>query len=227
VYANDGGSLSLVWESVGDVRNTRSVAWGDWDRDGDLDLAVGNSGANQVYENVGGNLSLAWESTDDAGNSESVAWGDWDGDGDLDLAVGNSPGHNQVYENNGGNLSLAWESEDDSKWTQSLAWGDWDGDGDLDLAVGNMAGRPIGEVNQVYQTEGKSLSLAWESSGDYKTTASVAWGDWDGDGDLDLAVGNGFIRTREVNQIYQNEGGGLSAGPSEVIGRTFLPIILE
>jgi hypothetical protein len=53
----------------------------------------------------------------------------------------------------------------------------------------------------------------------------VAWGDWDEDGDLDLAVGNGLIRTREVNQIYQNEGSGLSAGPSEAMERVYLPII--
>ncbi|MEE8390035.1 MAG: FG-GAP-like repeat-containing protein, partial [Anaerolineae bacterium] len=138
---------------------TASVAWGDWDGDGDLDLAVGNYGqANQVYENVGGTLSLAWESTGVLSSTTSVAWGDYDGDGDLDLAVGNGNQANQVYENAGGTLSLSpasglgWESTGDTKWTESVAWGDWDGDGDLDLAVGNYW-----DVNQVYENAGGTL----------------------------------------------------------------------
>ena len=60
------------------------MAWGDWDGDGDLDLAAGA----RVYENEGGSLNLAWESTA-RGSTNSVAWGDWDGDGYLDLLVGN------------------------------------------------------------------------------------------------------------------------------------------
>jgi hypothetical protein len=89
VYANTGSSLALAWPSP-ETDNTQSVAWGDWDGDGDLDLAVGNLGQpNRVYANSGGSLALAWPSPE-TDNTESVAWGDWDGDGDLDLVVGNS-----------------------------------------------------------------------------------------------------------------------------------------
>jgi hypothetical protein len=218
VYGNDGGSFSLAWESTGDAKITSSAVWGDWDGDGDLDLAVGNGAVdhpevNQVYENEGGTLSLAWESTGDRVWTTSVAWGDWDGDGDLDLAAGNGDIYgelNQVYQNEGINLSLAWESTGDKRRTTSLAWGDWDGDGDLDLAVGNHMYPSA--VNQVYGNDGGNLSLAWESVADERFTNSVAWGDWDGDGDLDLAVGNRAY-PGEVNQVYENaQTGGASLG---------------
>jgi hypothetical protein len=201
VYRNDGGSLSLAWSSP-ETDVTRSVAWGDWDGDGDLDLAVGNQGEpNRVYENDGGSLSLAWSSpeTDD---TRSVAWGDWDGDGDFDLAVGNCWGQvNRVYENDGGSLALAWSSPETDD-TNSVAWGDWDVDGDLDLAVGNH-----GEPNRVYANGGGSLTLAW-SSPETDPTGSVAWGDWDGDGDLDLAIGNSHVGGAhdEPNRVYANNG---------------------
>ena len=207
VYTNTGGSLAPAWSSP-ETDDTRSVAWGDWDGDGDLDLAVGNLGQpNRVYTNTGNSLVLAWSSSE-TDNTTSVAWGDWDGDGDPDLVVGNLGQPNRVYTNTGGSLTLAWSSPEETDYTESIAWGDCDGDGDLDLAVGNL-----GQPNRVYTTTlvttttatAVSLVLAWSSS-EADNTSSVAWGDWDGDSDLDLAVGN----LGQPNRVYTNTGGGLA-----------------
>ena len=187
-----------VWNAL-ENNETRSIAWGDWDGDGDLDLAVGNLGEpNRVYAADAGSLSLVWTSSL-SDNTTSVDWGDWDGDGDLDLAVGNDNGQNRVYVSTGTTLSLAWSAPVVER-TRSIDWGDWDGDGDLDLAVGNL-----NQTNRVYANVGGSLVSAWESS-ESARTESVAWGDWDGDGDPDLAVGN----TNQENQLYVNGGGNLS-----------------
>ena len=83
------------------------MAWGDYDGDGDLDLAVGNAyQPNRLYRNDGGALyaSAVWSSAE-ADNTSSVAWGDYDGDGDLDLAVGNLGQPNRLYRNEGGTLT--------------------------------------------------------------------------------------------------------------------------
>jgi len=188
------------WSSD-ESESTLDVAWGDWDGDGDLDLAIATSGGpNHVYENLGGSLATtaAWTSSESE-PSFSVAWGDWDGDGDLDLAVGNFLQPNRVYENTGTTLdtTAAWTS-DESESTLDVAWGDWDGDGDLDLAVATSGG-----PNHVYENLGGSLatSAGWSSS-ESDDTNSVAWGDWDDDGDLDLAVGNYL----QPNRVYENTG---------------------
>ncbi|MEW5870357.1 MAG: FG-GAP-like repeat-containing protein [Chloroflexota bacterium] len=212
LYLNDGhGNLTdSGWTPP--PNNSKGIAWGDVDGDGDLDLAAANGCdpnmnnclSNQLYLNDGhGNLTdSGW--TPDAQNSYTVVWGDVDGDGDLDLAVGNYAKRNQLYLNDGGNLI-------DSGWapdpcdTSVVAWGDVDGDGDLDLAVGNDS-----ESNQLYRNEGGNLveDSSWAPPG--QATATLAWGDVDRDGDLDLVVGN-FMNP---NHIYLNQNGTLSSNPA-------------
>jgi subtilisin-like proprotein convertase family protein len=173
------------------------------DSDGDLDLAVGNSGGvNRLYRNEGGEGFAELEGAlgPVADWTHSVAWGDMDGDGDLDLAVGNWWRVNRLYRNEGGGtfaelecaLGLAYDT------TESVAWGDMDGDGDLDLAVGNNE-----QVNRLYRNEGEGTFAEVEGAlgPAADNTESVAWGDIDGDGDLDLAVGNSY---GQMNRMYLN-----------------------
>jgi subtilisin-like proprotein convertase family protein len=206
VYRNDAGALALAWSSL-EADYTTTVAWGDYDSDGDLDLAVGNYGEpNRVYRNQGGTLgaSFAWSSVEGHA-TESLAWGDYDGDGDLDLAEGNDGQPDRVYRNDEADLAPAWASEDADR-TNSLAWGDYDNDGDLDLVTGNGV-FPSGEPNRVYRNDAGSLTAraAWATL-EADATYSVAWGDYDGDGDLDLMAGNGYHPSR----LYRNDGASLT-----------------
>jgi hypothetical protein len=171
------------------------------DGDGDLDLACGNNDqANMLYLNDGGNLATtpAWGSGP-TNLTRGVAWGDVDGDGDLDLVCGNDRQSNTLYLNDGGTLATTsvWNSERENA-TRSVAWGDVDGDGDLDLACGNND-----QANMLYLNlnDGGTLATApaWRS-GRTNRTWSVAWGDVDGDGDLDLVCGN----WNQVNTLYRN-----------------------
>ena len=105
---------AAAWTSA-DSDSTQSIAWGDWDGDGDLDLAAGNLGQpNRVYENTGGALTSAWTSAD-SDRTYSIAWGDWDGDGDLDLAAGNQGQRTGCTRTPGGPSTSAWTSADSDR----------------------------------------------------------------------------------------------------------------
>ncbi len=78
----------------------RSVAVGDFNNDGKVDIAVGNSASNNVSvllnaTVVGATMPLfAAQNTFAVGSVPfSVAVGDFDGDGEADLVVANSGGN--------------------------------------------------------------------------------------------------------------------------------------
>ena len=88
---------------AGSNDNTKGVAWGDYDLDGDLDLYVGHSdNNNQLFRNNGDNTFTDVASTyglDDASATYSTVWADYDLDGDLDLFVGNSSSVSKLFRN--------------------------------------------------------------------------------------------------------------------------------
>lgn len=199
LYAPDGqGTYASVWTSD-ELDWGRSVAWADFDQDGDQDFAVGNGfldrARNRVYRNDGGGaFSVFWTATDVA-YTNTVKWADVDRDGDLDLlAVFNSGVY--VYRQDGGTLISGSYAVPSSASVSKFDVGDFNGDGAIDLAaVGQATASSSVWLNG---GTGTFSRLPWDSG----PSISVALGDYDSDGDLDLALG----RTSSFS-IYKNEGG--------------------
>lgn len=186
------------------TRPTLSMAWGDFNRDGRLDLAVGNAGAagNELYTNTGAGFT---QSTPfGTGQAFCVVWVDADNDGDLDMGLGQS-GPNRLYLNNG-NSTFTSTSQFGGLTTAALAFADADRDGDLDCAVGNgIVASP--QQNSLYLNNGNATFVGQSQFGALRTN-TVVWCDFDNDGDQDLAVGNGGFVTTEQNALYVNNGDG-------------------
>jgi hypothetical protein len=142
----------------------------------------------------------------------SLDWGDYDGDGDLDLVVaGNNEAGEKVtriYRNEGSGKFTAIGADLPRVSAASVAWGDYDGDGHLDLALAG-SDEPFNYIARVYRNDGTGNFTALDAGLDgVGVTPAVDWGDYDGDGDLDLVVAgdDGFDN---ITTIYRNEGGGV------------------
>ena len=119
---------------------THSVAMGDLNADGALDLVFGNCGEpSQVYLNDGhGSFTPTAAPLNPSGdNTDSVTVGDLNGDGALDIVLGNE-GISQVYLNDGhGTFPTATQINPTGNGTWGVGMGDLNGDGALDIVLGN------------------------------------------------------------------------------------------
>jgi len=127
---------------------SQSAAWADYDRDGLLDLYVGNEGGNnsdypcQLFHNRGDGAFVdvaAAARVENLRYTKGVAWGDFDGDGFPDLYVSNFNYPNRLYRNRGDGTfeDIAERAGVVAPWSsQAVVTADFDNDGALDLYVG-------------------------------------------------------------------------------------------
>jgi len=194
-------------------RVPHALAWGDYDNDGDPDLAVGynqDPGTGpviiRVFETDSTNTWVLTEtrfttvqSIGSPGFGEEyvydLAWGDYDNDGDLDLAAGfgssSSPyfasaGAVRVYKNNNDGNSFSQDCAFNSNAVAALDWVDVNGDGKLELVVGEGDFEPsIFTCNSGTFTFIGDLDVS--ANGNVLGLQGV---DYDSDGDMDIAMTN-------------------------------------
>ena len=196
LFRNDGGGLfaDVAAAALSGAGDAVSVSWIDADLDGDVDLHLVLAASNALYRNDGGGsfADIASGTFATTTNGRGVAWGDYDNDGDLDLYITRAVlANNALFQNNGDGTftdvtaSPLGESGGSSR---AAAWSDYDRDGDLDLYVVNDNS---GASNKLFRNEGGSFAdVTGGALADAGDGRSVAWGDYNNDGNIDLFVGN-------------------------------------
>jgi hypothetical protein len=169
-----------------------AVAVGDFNRDGNQDLATANYFSANVSVLLGDGAGSFGAATNFGAGTDprSIAVGDFNGDGKQDLAVANFNSNNvSILRGDGaGSFSAATNflaAPNPFSQPFSVAVGDFNGDGKQDLAVTNLDSNLSVLLGDGAAGFGPATPFAVGAA-----PFSVAVGDFNGDGRQDLATAN-------------------------------------
>ena len=216
------------------------VKMGDVDGDGDLDLLTANPSFASVSVRLNDGTGHFGGGSEVTGTNHAMCLelADADGDGDLDLFTGNygpfPPGTGDqvgVYRNDGTGAFTFLEQVPVLPGVYTLTLADIDGDGDVDILTPAITApaTPLPTTPRVavrfndgtghFSTTGPDLITGYN-------VATLATGDIDSDGDLDLIV-PGYDTARTVG-VWRNSGAGIfSLADTMRVAGTFKVVLAD
>ena len=184
------------------------ITVGDFNGDTNQDLVVSNNNSHDISVLLGTGTGSFGPKTDIAtnGNPKDAVVGDFNGDGKQDLAVANVADVSVFLGTGTG--AFGSRTGYPAHLVVDVAVGDFNGDGKEDLAVANANGQnaPSTAASVLLGTGTGSFGTAT----DFTTGTdprSIAVGDFNGDGNDDLATGNNNANTGEVSVLLGNGSG--------------------
>src|SRR5271157_1132232 len=216
VTGNGDGTFQSLTYATG--TGPQTAAFGDFNGDGKLDMAVANDGSNNVSVFLGnGDGTFRPAVNYPAGSgATAVAVGDFNGDGKLDLVVANvGAGTFSLLLGNGDGTFQAKTDTSVLFGAMSLAVGDFNKDGKPDVAVLSILGVTV------YLGTGGGKFSAGVNYGTRSGLGNIVVADFNGDGNPDLAVANTGSNTIS---IYLGNGAGAFASNMDFTAGTTMSV---
>ncbi len=231
IYRNDGGTFTDIEAGLPGVQNS-SMAWGDYDNDGDLDILLTGLAdgvpTSRVYRNDGGTFNQTASSPTDlsADPGSMRVTLSWTAPADkppplaglsYNLRVGTTPGAADVVAPMSFSGTTAPPDGLRKVASRGLIQGtSWTLKG---LTPGTTYYWSVQTVNHAlvgsdFATEASFTTASFttvefsdiEAGLPGVESGSVAWGDYDNDGDLDLLL-TGRDEVGPISRVYRNDDG--------------------
>jgi len=207
IFENDNGSFIDIQAGMTGVKDG-SLEWGDYDRDGDLDLLLTGETSDQgnitrIYRNDGAGVFTEYDPGLPGVGYGQATWGDYDNDGDPDIFLtGNWK--SAIYRNDDGIFTFTGH-EFIPLQNSRAAWGDFDNDGDADILLAGDSGS--GYFSGVYlNQDGEFVYVDLGLEGLFSGTAD--WVDFNNDGFADISLSGFDIYLEPKFLLYANNGDG-------------------
>ena len=213
---NQNATFSNVADSAGlnhqvSGISEQGMAWGDHNRDGLPDIFIGSlTGQSFFHRNNGnGTFTETAAGLGFQGTARGAQWVDFNNDGLWDLSIAGYSGSTAVpvklFKNNGDGTFTdvaAAAGITDGVISWGVTWADYDNNGYEDLFV-DAFGQSTSCVLYRNNGNGTLTNVTNEAGLAGLTQLSTVWGDYDGDGDMDL-YGAGTGTTG--NRLFRNNG---------------------